>query len=297
MSLSAFQNNATTKTFFIQRLQSHLEQDQVIRELASWDGTQGSPTGCTAHGDLKQYQQLTGIPAGLGWLHDWMFTYEGHSPEEALALSWLKAIEPGQDLGQVEIRFVLWMFDAAKFGVLNLAKQSLGKISAEVVAVLETTAYLYRQSLEREVPADQWKALRMRAVDVADESTGRVNQHMAAIAEAWAWPPGSALTATVDGMRNWQAAHTLLVGESVGWSDDWEALWDAVKAKTEAYAEEHQIEDREEFFAVYSGLMEQEPELAKRLQIQQAALSVEESERELYKRQQLLALIREAPGA
>jgi len=81
VKLQAFLNSDKVKTKYIQRLEDHYKQDEIIKGTY-WQYGRGCAIGCTVHSDSpSRYENELGIPEWLALLEETLF--EGMSNDKA----------------------------------------------------------------------------------------------------------------------------------------------------------------------------------------------------------------------
>ena len=97
MTLQAFHNDTKIQQKFINRLEDHFKQDEIIKGTY-WENGKGCAVGCTVHSNSHNcYELELGIPEWLAKLEDTLF--EGMENEKAkeFPLKFLQSIPLGFD--------------------------------------------------------------------------------------------------------------------------------------------------------------------------------------------------------
>jgi len=95
MELKAFKNSQQIKTKFIQRLESHYIQDEIIKGQY-WEDGKGCAVGCTIHSDSHNcYETELGIPEWVARLEDVLFEGIPNEYAKEFPLKLLKSIPIG----------------------------------------------------------------------------------------------------------------------------------------------------------------------------------------------------------
>ncbi|BES83230.1 hypothetical protein PEC302107_00640 [Pectobacterium araliae] len=224
----AFQGSDSLKQALLERLQAHQAAGHLIEELGVWDGTQGSPSGCTVQGDIELYQTQVGISKALVWLYDWLFMTGDPTDRDDFVLDWLRSIEPGSDLHPVETSFVLWLLTDDEYGAGAFGA------GAEIDTLLQTLAELHKRLAAGETPPEQqWRDFRENAVAATDRAEDDRNRALCSLIEVLAWPAGSSFTALTDGLDAWIWAHDIQFTQSEGWNEECDKRLEAIEQAAE----------------------------------------------------------------
>ncbi|MEQ5837891.1 hypothetical protein N0A02_00360 [Paraburkholderia acidicola] len=85
---------------------------------------------------------------------------------DRFGVEWIKAIDPGDDLGLVPTRLVHWLLTDPGFGVAGLA------VNPELRLTIERVAKLHLRLLERNPPTrDEWKSVQKSLLEFADNAS------------------------------------------------------------------------------------------------------------------------------
>ncbi|MFL9875847.1 hypothetical protein [Paraburkholderia megapolitana] len=102
-------------------------------------------------------------------IHEQQISAQNGTPvdDEASAnrfgIEWIKAIDPGDDLGLVPTRLVHWLLTDSSFGVASLV------VNPELRLTIERVAGLHLRLLERDPPTrDEWKSAQRSLLDFTD---------------------------------------------------------------------------------------------------------------------------------
>ncbi|BES83231.1 hypothetical protein PEC302107_00630 [Pectobacterium araliae] len=212
---NAFQGSHQLKKTLLERLFAHQVAGHIIPPTGAWDGTRGSPSGCTVEGGVELYHSLVGTSTALTWLYDGLSLSGESTDRDEFVLDWLRSIEPGSDLRAIEAAFVLWLLEDDEYGVATFAA------GGEVDALLQTLVELYKTLAVGDTPPEQrWRSLREQAESIRLSTENDLAKVLCALVSALAWPAGSSLTLLVDGLAAWQSVHDIHFSRVEGWIDE-----------------------------------------------------------------------------
>lgn len=147
--------------------------------------------------DAKRAEQATGIAGGLILLADERVTSSFDDPAGALAFarSWIDAVGVGADLSDVPGQLILWLFDEVSSSGLLSSGDALPS------AFIEIRALNIRAMNGESVSRADWSKARDAAIAHNDGGVGDTDHMLLRFAEAMAWPPATARTTLMEGVR------------------------------------------------------------------------------------------------
>src|SRR5258708_19837426 len=120
--LQAFHNDPDIKKKYIDRLELHYAQDEIIKGIY-WEKVKGCAVGCTIHdSNHKNYEEELGISRILAILEDNIFEELPNDIAKEFPLRFLKCIELLPDTSLVFYKFINWLLIDKNYGVIKFAK-------------------------------------------------------------------------------------------------------------------------------------------------------------------------------
>jgi hypothetical protein len=147
--------------------------------------------------DPRAYERVTGVPGGLGLLADegigWRL--DDLPAARALAAAWVDAPRVGADLSAVPGEIALWLLDEAR-------RSGIGSDNPAIVAMLADVCDLHRGEFAGDgVSRSVWTEARTRAIAMTDAFANSGPVILGKLIETLAWPPLTARTILVEGVR------------------------------------------------------------------------------------------------
>ena len=232
MNLS-FKNDPTIKESLIQRMDKHIELDELVQKATGQDGK-----GCTVwcalnNGDLKAgynheaFESVLGLPEWLARLHDTI--YEGLEVKDSKWFSkeWVRAVPVGVNLDIIKWKFCVFILKENIERVLLLDIDE--KLKKQIVDAIKQCLDVQEKAIE----TGNW-----------DGSAARSAVRSAWSAESAAWSARSAARSAGESARSaarsarsaaWSAARS---ARSAAWSAG-ESAWSVARsAAYKRYANE-----------------------------------------------------------
>ena len=195
--LKAFLDSNKVKTKYIQRLEEHYKQDEIIKGRY-WENGKGCAVGCTVHsGNHNCYETELGIPEWLARLEDTLFEEMSNNKAKEFPLKFLKSIPIGFDNWQhIYHQLCLYILEKeCKNTDHPLVKQAI----CDIITLHKT----------EETDSKKWSAARSAAESAAESARS---------AAAWSAARSAARSAAA---------------ESAAWSAAWSAAESAQNKKLE----------------------------------------------------------------
>ena len=106
----AFHGNPAVKAFYLERLRSHVDKEEIVQGFAEWNGGKGGVIGCTVHSsDRSRYEPDLGIPTEVASLEEIIFERLPEEEAKRFALEFLEAVPVGADLSFVWPAIARWL--------------------------------------------------------------------------------------------------------------------------------------------------------------------------------------------
>ena len=177
--LLAYHNDVKIKEKILNQLQEHYESDEIVQGIY-WENGKGCAVGCTIHSsNHKEYETKFGIPVQLAYLEDKIFEGLPNDLSKEWPIRFMSSINVGADLSKVWAKFVIWLLEYKKDGVIKYANTDEHKI------IIRTVAELYKKSLTEEVNEKEF-------IDASDLYVSRDYDSPAAIRYSYAAGSASA---------------------------------------------------------------------------------------------------------
>jgi hypothetical protein len=149
-ALVAFHGDPARKAFYLERLRSHIDKDEIVQGAAEWNGGKGGVIGCTVHSsDRSRYEPDLGIPAEVASLEEIIFERLPRNDAKRFSLDFLEAVPVGADLSFVWPGIARWLLIDPERGMIRFAQ------TAETRAAIARVADLYARVLRREPVSPQ----------------------------------------------------------------------------------------------------------------------------------------------
>jgi hypothetical protein len=149
-ALVAFHGDPALKAFYLDRLRSHVRQDEIVQGGFKWTASKGGVIGCTVHSnDRSRYEPDLGIPAEVASLEESIFERLPAEEAKRFSLEFLEAVPVGADLSFVWPAIARWLLIDPERGIIRFAQ------SAETRAAIQRVADLYARVLRCEPVSPQ----------------------------------------------------------------------------------------------------------------------------------------------
>jgi hypothetical protein len=149
-ALVAFHGDPAMKAFYLDRLRSHVRQDEIVQGVFKWTAGKGGVIGCTVHSnDRSRYEPDLGIPAEVASLEEIIFERLPEEEANRFSLEFLEAVPVGADLSFVWPAIARWLLTDPERGVIRFAQ------TAETRAAIQRVADLYSRVLRCETVSPQ----------------------------------------------------------------------------------------------------------------------------------------------
>ena len=114
MEMRAFHGKEEIKKFYLNRVQEHIDLDEIVKGVYFEDGEPGKRkmcgVGCTIHSDQhSSYEEELGIPQVLAKLEDRIFENIPNELAKTWPLRFLESINVGADLSKVWPKFAIFL--------------------------------------------------------------------------------------------------------------------------------------------------------------------------------------------
>jgi hypothetical protein len=114
MEMIAFHGKEEIKKFYLNRVQEHIDLDEIVKGVYFEDGEPGKRkmcgVGCTIHSsDHLNYETELGIPQILAKLEDSIFEKLPNEVAKTWPLRFLESINVGADLSKVWAKFMIFI--------------------------------------------------------------------------------------------------------------------------------------------------------------------------------------------
>jgi hypothetical protein len=136
-ALAAFHGDPARKAFYLERLRSHVDKDEIVQGVAEWNGGKGGVIGCTVHSsDRSRYEPDLGIPAEVASLEEIIFQQLPEEQAKRFSLDFLQAISVGADLSFVWPAIARWLLIDPQRGIIRFAQTPATRAAILLVADL-----------------------------------------------------------------------------------------------------------------------------------------------------------------
>ena len=221
--MKAFNNDPKLKEFYVNRMKSHAEADEIIQGTG-WENGKGCFIGCTLHEyDHKKFESEGIGPEWLGHLADKIFEGLSNDKAKEFARDFYPAMKVGVDLEQVKKDFLIFILEE-NIKYLDACQYDKDKWPQVTASIAET-----KKAIELCIEYQKGNASAARSAESAAWS-----------AESAAWSAASAArsaesaeSAAESAARSARSAARS--AESAAWSAAWSARSAARSAESAAY--------------------------------------------------------------
>lgn len=149
--LLAFQGNPEIKKKYLERLEMHHANDEIVKG-GHWNNGKGCAVGCTLNGhNIHDYENKLGIPIELAYLEDNIFQGLENDIYKDFPIRFLSSININSNLEMIFYKFIYWMLIDKDYGIIQFEN------SKESIHIIKNIANLFDRKINREnIEKEEW---------------------------------------------------------------------------------------------------------------------------------------------